>query len=124
VGGTLNSPLAISGKFTYTNCVRENGKACEVNETSASSSISVLKTGTELAAVTGNGEVNVHCGVLINCTYDGENLSGHGLGALSTPSKGEVRLEGQVTHRVKGVCPETAELDILTQPLEANYISA
>ena len=125
VGGTLNSLLAISGKFTYTNCVRENGKACEVNETSASSSISALRTGSELSTVTGNGEVNVHCGIFINCTYDGENLSGHGLGALtSTATNGEVRLEKQETHRVSGFCPETAELDILTTPLEKTYISA
>ena len=121
----VGNPLEISGNFTYTNCVRENGKACEVNETSASSSISALRTGSELSTVTGNGEVNVHCGIFINCTYDGENLSGHGLGALtSTATNGEVRLEKQETHRVSGFCPETAELDILTTPLEKTYISA
>jgi len=120
---STGSPLAISGNFTYTNCVRENGKACEVTETSSSASISILKTAHELGQETYSYEVNIHCGILLNCTYDGEGLSGHVLGPLlSEKANGEVRLEKQVTHRVKGVCSETAELDILTSPLSATYI--
>jgi len=115
---------SLLGNFTYTNCVRENGKSCEVKETSSGLTIKVVKPAHELATVTGSGEVNVHCGVLINCTYDGEGLQGHALGPLlSEAENGEVSLEKQKTHRVKGVCPETAKLDILTSPLEATYIS-
>ena len=118
-------PVAISGNFTYSNCTRENGKACEFKETSASASVTVLKTAHELAEVKYAYEFNIHCGVLINCTYDGEGLNGHGLGPLlSEKANGEVRLEGQVLHRVKGVCPETTELDLLTSPLDTVYIKS
>jgi len=121
----LGSPLVISGHFTYTNCHRENGKSCEVLEISETSHIRVLRSAHDLAGVSYEYERNWHCGVLINCTYDGEGLFGHALGPLlSEESSGEVRIEGQVTHRVKGVCPETVELDYLTTPLEAIYITA
>jgi hypothetical protein len=71
------------------------------------------------------GSVNAHCGFLINCTYDGEGLEGHGLGPLlsGTETNGQVRIEEAVTHRVSGVCPETAKLDLLTTPLEATSIT-
>jgi hypothetical protein len=84
----------------------------------------VLKTAHELGEVTGNGEVNAHCGFFINCTYNGEGLSGHALGPLlSTPANGQVRIEEQTTHKVSGsLCPETAKLDLLTTPLSATYI--
>jgi hypothetical protein len=121
----LGSPLVISGKFTYTNC-KTGTTNCEVKETSASSTITVLRLGHELADVTGSGEVNVHCGFAINCTYNGEGLTGHGLGPLlSTEPNGETRLEEQVTHKSGGTfCPETSKLDILTTSLEATYISS
>jgi hypothetical protein len=122
---SLANPLVITGKFTYSGCQTASGSSCTVTETSASSTIKVLKTAHELGSVTGNGEVNAHCGFFINCTYDGEGLSGHALGPLlSTAANGEVRLEEQTTHRTGGsLCPETAKLDLLTSPLSATYIT-
>ena len=64
----LGAPLVIHGNFTYTNCLR-NGSACTVTEVSTDSLIEVLRTSHETSTVTGNGEVNVHCGFFINCTY-------------------------------------------------------
>lgn len=68
----------------------------------------------------------MHCGLLINCTYDGEGLVGHALGPLLTGDKedgtgepnGEVRVEKQILNHIKGICPELAELDFLITPLE------
>jgi hypothetical protein len=117
--GNLGNPLEILGHFTYKNCMTANNSACTVTEiTATDAKIKVLKLGHELADVTGAGEVNVHCGFLINCTYNGEGLSGHALGPLlsGTETNGQIRLEEQTTHRVSGVCPETAKLDILTTP--------
>jgi len=116
----LGNPLVISGKFTYTNC------SCgSVEETSASSTIKVLKLGHELADVTGEGKVHVNC-IGINCEYTGEGLLGHALGPLlSEETNGEVRVEEQETKKVAGgfLCPKTAKLDILTTPLSPTYIT-
>jgi len=121
---SLGSPLVITGNLTYTNCVRENGKECEVKQTSGGWTVEVLKSGHELTTATHSGEVIFHCGVLINCTYDGENLQTHYLGPLlSEAANGETRLEDQEMHRVKGVCPATAKLDILMTPLEIEVIT-
>ena len=118
------APLEILGHFTYTNCKTSGGTACTVGEVAGTDAkISVLKTAHELSSVTGNGEVTVKCGVLINCTYNGTGLEGHGKGPLlSEKENGEVRLEEQTTNKVKGFCPETAKLDLLTTPLEATYL--
>jgi len=111
--------LTIVGKFTYTNC------NCEVKETSASSTIEVLKLGHELADVKGKGVVLVIC-IGINCEFTGEGLLGHALGPLlAEETNGEVRLEEQETKKLAGgfLCPKTAKLDILTTPLSPTYIT-
>jgi len=118
--GAAAAPLVIEGKFTYTNC---NGGSCEVKEVTSPSTIEVLRTSHETSSVTGEGEVNVHCGFFINCTYNGEGLEGTGKGPLlSTETNGEVSLTGQETSRVSGFCPESAFLDIKTTPLSATYL--
>jgi hypothetical protein len=121
----LGAPLVIHGNFTYTNCLR-NGKSCTVTEVSTSSLLSVLKTSHETASVTGEGEVNVHCGIFINCTYNGEGLEATAKGPLlSTAANGEVTLNKQVTHHVGGgICPETGKLDIETHPSIKTYIAS
>jgi hypothetical protein len=122
---TTATPLIIEGKFTYTECER-SGSSCEVKEENGPVEIEVLKEGHETAKVTGKGEVNVHCGFFINCTYNGEGLKGTAKGPLlSTETNGEVSLSEQTTKKVKGsLCPETAKLDITTTPLAATYIGA
>jgi uncharacterized protein YqgV (UPF0045/DUF77 family) len=118
----LGTPLVIHGNFTYTECVRL-GKSCTVAEVSADSLIEVLKEAHETAKVTGSGEVNVHCGVFINCTYDGENLAATAKGPLLAISEnGEVTISEQTTHKVSGICPAEDKLDIAMMPSEAVYI--
>jgi hypothetical protein len=120
----LGSPLIIHGHFTYTECKRGT-ENCTATETSTDSLIEILKEGHETAKVTGNGTVNVHCGFVINCTYDGEGLKGTAKGPLLASSEnGEVTLSEQTTHKVGGTfCPETGKLDIATMPLEKVYLS-
>jgi hypothetical protein len=119
-GATLNNPLTINGVFTYSGC----SAGCTVKEINGPATITVLRTATELAEVTGKGETELSCAFgFIKCVYNGTGLKGHGLGALTTTPKGETRLEEQVTNKVKGTCPATAKLDLLTIPLEATYIS-
>jgi hypothetical protein len=122
----LGSPLEVLGKFTYSNCMTASNGSCTVTETSTDIKLSILKLGHELADVNPQGiggSVNAHCGFLINCTYDGEGLEAHGLGPLlASETNGQTRIEEKVTHRVSGVCPETAKLDLLTTPLEATSI--
>jgi hypothetical protein len=119
------SPLVVLGHFTYSNCKTPSGSSCTVTETSEDATLKILKLGHELADVTYKLEWNVHCGFFINCTYNGENLVGHGLGPLlSTATNGATRLEEQTTHRTGGsFCPEIAKLDLLTTPLEATYVT-
>jgi hypothetical protein len=100
------------------------GTSCTVTETSEKAIVKLLKLGHELADVTYQLNWNVHCGIFINCTYDGEGLLGHALGPLlASGENGEFRNEEQTTHRVSGVCPETAKLDIALKSLEKLYIS-
>ncbi len=120
---TLGNPATVTGKFTYSSC----NNSCTVTEQSASSTISVLRLGHELADVTGKGEVKLNCLFgFLKCVYNGTNLKGHGLGPLlsSGSANGEVRIEGQKTTVVSGSCPAEAFLDILTAPLKPVYISS
>jgi hypothetical protein len=124
------NPLQVLGNFTYSNCMTASNGSCTVTEVSSDIKLDILKLGHELADVTPSagtkgGEVKAQCGFLINCVYDGEGLSGHALGPLlsGTETNGQTRIEEQTTHRVSGVCPETAKLDLLTTPLEATSIA-
>jgi hypothetical protein len=126
LGNTAESseaPLFIEGNFTYTSCKRSS-ESCAVNEENGPVLISVIKTGHETANVTGEGEVHVKCGAFINCYYEGDELLGKGTGPLlSVATNGEISLQGQETHKVKGsLCPSTALLDIRVTPLEELYI--
>jgi hypothetical protein len=118
----LGAPFVIHGNFTYTGCLR-NGSSCTVNEVSTSTLINVLRTEAEKATVTGEGEVNVHCGLFINCTYDDEGVEGTFKGALSAPTNGESSTSEATMHHVGGgICPETEKLDIRMTPLLATYL--
>ena len=130
--GLLGNPLAISGNFTYTNCL--NG--CQATELNGPTTITVLKEGVELSKVTGEGLVLVNCSLFgLHCTYVGTGLVGHGLGPLLTAKEepkgavnGEVRTEGVETKKDPkdelSFCPSTSKLDILVAPLTATYISS
>jgi hypothetical protein len=119
----LGAPLVIHGNFTYTGCLR-NGNACTVTEVSTSTLINVLKTAAETASSTLEFEINVHCGLFINCTYNGEGLVGTTKGPLLAAPNGESFINGQnLLHVGGGICPETGKLDIRTTPLLATYIS-
>jgi hypothetical protein len=119
----LGAPLVLHGHFSYSGCLR-NGSSCTVKEVSTSALIEVLRTAAEWASVTFNYEVNMHCGLFINCTYDGENLTGSSKGALSAPTNGESSTSEASLHHVGGgICPETLKLDIRMTPLLATYIS-
>ena len=111
------SPLNVSGNFTYT-CL--NG--CTATEENGPAEIQVLREGTELAAITGEGLVHVVCG--LNCRYNGVGLAGHGLGALEAANEvGEITIEGATVNKESGfLCPSTSKLDITTEPLTATYL--
>jgi len=113
------APLIIEGTFSYT-CL----SGCTATEENGPAEIKVLKEGTELAVVTGEGLVHVVCG--LNCRYNGVGLEGHGVGALTAGNgKGEVSIEGATVNKESGfLCPSTSELDITTEPLSTTYIQA
>ncbi len=120
---SLSNPLKIKGNFTYSEC----NLGCVVTEVNGPVLVNVLKTATELAAITGEGEVKIDCTLVgIHCTYNGEGLSGHGLGRLISPENtGSNHFQEQGIKKVTGsACPETAKLDLLTAPLESVYISS
>jgi hypothetical protein len=119
LNGGLSNPLIIHGTFSYS-CL--NG--CTAEEENGPAEIKVLKTGTELAEVTGEGLVHVVCG--LNCRYNGVGLKGHGLGPLLVGSgNGRVTISGATVNKESGTfCPSTSKLDITTTPLTATYISS
>ena len=115
----LGNPLVIHGQFTYSSC----NNFCTVKEETANATIEVLKSGSELASVTGEGLVNVKC-PFINCNYIGTGLEGHALGPLtSSQANGSVVLTEQNTEKESGSCPEEAFLTLTTTPLSKTYIS-
>jgi len=128
--GAEAAPLIIKGNFTYSGCFRKKifggEEACTVTEKNGPVEIKVLRTSHETGEVTGKGEVEVKCGTVIECVYNGEGLKGTAKGPLlSTQTNGEVTLSEQTTHVVSGAfCPETAKLDITTTPLSATYIKS
>ena len=121
VAGT-SAPLHIKGKFTYTNC----NNSCAIEEVNGPALIEVLKTATDLAAVTGEGLVKLTCFFgFVKCAYNGENLEGHDTGPLKSVQKnGSVVITEQETKIENSTCPESAFLDITTTPLSATYISS
>jgi len=126
--GASASPQVIKGNLTYSSCLRKKilggEEACTVTEINGPTELKVLKEGHETASVTGEGEVEVKCGSVIKCVYNGENLKATAKGALlSTQANGEVTISEQEVHKVSGsLCPSTAKLDITTTPLSAIYI--
>lgn len=117
------APLVVHGNFTYSNCLR-SGNACTVTELNGPAEIAFLKESTEKAKVTGEAEINFHCGIFINCTYNSDGLISTAQGALlSLETNGSVSLTEQAVHKVSGICPSTAKLDITTTPLSATYIA-
>jgi hypothetical protein len=121
----LGAPLVTHGHFTYTECKRGT-ENCTVEEKSTDALIDLLRSGHETAAVTYTYLINMHCGFVINCTYDGEGLLATGKGPLlATSENGEVTINEQTTHKVSGTfCPEINRLDISTMPLEKVYITS
>ena len=114
-----SAPLVINGAFTYSSC----NNFCTVKEENGPAKLKVLRTGEELASVTGEGLVHVSC-PFINCNYIGTGLEGHVKGPLkSTQANGEVSLTEQNTEKESGSCPEEAFLTLTTTPLEATYIT-
>ncbi len=112
------SPLVINGTFTYSSC----NNFCSVKEENGPAEIKVLRTASELSAVTGEGLVHVSC-PFINCNYVGEGLEGHGLGPLtSSQANGSVVITEQGTEKESGSCPSEAFLTITTTPLSATYV--
>jgi hypothetical protein len=111
----LASPQVIhNGKLTYTNC----NAGCVVKQ-EGTALIKVLRTGHETAEVTGEGQVHVECGQLIDCKYNGTGLKATARGPLLAVSEkgGEVTLSEQTANRVGGAfCPSTAKLEITTTP--------
>jgi hypothetical protein len=117
----LGSPLEIAGNLTYTNCTT----GCEAKQISAETTVKVLQTAPELSEVKGEGEVLVNCSLILHCVYNGNGLTGHGLGGLTTNAaeKGHTTFSGAALEKVSGLlCPSSASLDALFESLEKQYL--
>ena len=122
--GELGTPQIVEGNVTYTAC----NNFCTVKEENGPSVFKVLKTGEELVGVVGEGLVRVTC-PFINCTYIGEGLEGHGLGALAAANwKGEVSIPEQELRKEagggEGGCPEEAFLTVTLGSSQTTYIGS
>ena len=120
----LAAPVVFAATLTYSAC------NCTV-KVLEQGTISVLKTGTESAAVTATGfAVKVECFGLFDCDYDAKGLVGDGLGAAEagTAKKGHVTYEKDEVHLRQdlespfGECPSEALLDALFQSLTPVYV--
>jgi hypothetical protein len=119
----LAAPLVIHGNYTFSNC--NNG--CTITETSASALVFFLREGTELSKVTVEYNFHVTCTEVIECTYNGEELVGHGLGGLITTAaeKGHVTFTKAPVRNSGGlICPPSAELTALFESLSKEYIGS
>ena len=118
----LDSPLIIHGTFTYTSC-----GSCNLTEENGPGEIKILKMGHETAQVIGERLLHLNCFGFINCYYTALGLEGTAKGPLlsaQVPDSGEVSSQKQVVAFEKGsFCPIGVELDIVTTPLSATYIT-
>lgn len=115
--------LVILGNLGYTSCT----PGCVVEQTSADVTIGALKTGKELAKVTGEGRVLAEC-LLLHCEYNFLNLEGHGLGGLLTGTdKGHVTFDDEsLTIHADPflLCPDHTLLDALFSSLNDLYLKS
>jgi len=125
-GLVTNGPVAIAvaiAGLKYTNC----SNFCTAT-TLEGGTILVLKTGVELATVTGDKfRVRLNC-PLFDCDYNAAGLVGHGLageGGLShvTYTAQKVNLETDLASPF-GSCPAVGLLDALFRSLTPVYIRA
>lgn len=115
----LAAPLVIHGNFTYSNC----SSGCTATQTSTSALIEVLKEGAG-GSVKGTAEVNVHCGSLINCTYNGVGLKGTAVNANLPATAGETVIEGQEVKKTGGIfCPSTGTLTTHAESLTDLFLT-
>jgi hypothetical protein len=121
--GELGSPQVLEGNLTYFNC----SGGCARTEISEGGTLSFLRTGVELAEVTGEGfEILSSCGGSFHCVYTFENLTGHAVDPLlSTANNGEITYIEQPLNHVSGFfCPKETKLDATFVPLSETYISS
>jgi hypothetical protein len=120
-GSGLGSPIAFTGKNTYTNCTN----FCTITQLTEFGFIEALRIEPETVQLTGESELLVKC-PFIHCVYNGEGVEGRGRGALISPQKnGDVTSVEQELHKVGGtLCPEAAYVDVSITALEAIYISS
>lgn len=120
----LGEPLVLNGNFTYTNCETFSGTKCTVTEVSTSNNLNFVKLGHEKADLTLEFEMNVHCGSLINCTYNGTGLKGIARGGLLPYQAGEEEFDEQPMNKTGGFfCPKTTILEFWVNSLEPVYIA-
>ena len=128
--GALASPQIIEGAFTYSLCSRKKPfggeESCTALEKNFPPRLKVLREGHETARVTDEGEIEIRCGSLIQCTYSLFFAQGTAHGPLlSFETNGETAISEQTLAKTSGAfCPETGNLDITTTPLIATYISS
>jgi hypothetical protein len=127
-GTLLGAPLGITvTELKYTTC-KTGSTSCEVKATHLGL-LDLLKTAVDLGTLTDlavggfHTSVSVVCGKLINCEYEGANLSGHALSATGT-NKGLVVYTKSVVTKVAGgfLCPTTSELDATFESLTNAWI--
>jgi hypothetical protein len=117
----LGNPLEAIGKLTITNCAA----GCEVKEVSSEGEGNILKTGTELATITMEGEVLAKCALVLHCVYNAKKLVGHVLGGLTTNAaeRGHLTFSNAPVEKVSGLlCPNNTSMDALFESLEKFYI--
>lgn len=121
IEGSLGSPLVARGKLTITKCAA----GCEIKEVSSEGEGNILKTGTELAEITMEGEVLAKCALVLHCVYNAANLVGHVLGGLTTKAgeRGHLTFSEAPVEKVSGLlCPNVTSMDALFETLGKFYI--
>jgi hypothetical protein len=122
--GALGTPAqTIKGHFTYTGCKSALG-SCSAQEVSSEAILAVEKTGTEEAKMTGSWEVLAFCSGFIHCVFTSTGVVATIKGSDSASAKaGHISIVDQVLGHLSGaLCPASAKLDLLMQPLSAFYI--
>jgi hypothetical protein len=120
---TAPEPLGISiGELKYIECETTTKIACTI-KTEHLGLLDLLKTAADLGTLVdlplggSYTEVKVVCGSVINCTYKGENLTGHALSATATTT-GHVTYSNSPVTKTGGIlCPSESKLHALFESL-------
>lgn len=111
-------------EILWTACHTESGSECTITNVKLGL-LNILRTAVNLGTATISAtEFRVKCGMILDCTYSGEGMVLHVLGA-SFSTNGELTAKKLTLQKTAGLlCPKEAFFDALYESVTAFYVGS